>query len=372
VDPDIRIDPEEFDAPWLTYQLDQAGVARRATITDLEFAGYVGTGQISRNARFRLTWSDPEGRPATVIAKLPSADAAARGWAFQTGLYANEHTFYQEIAHTVRVRTPHCWVADYDGGSQRCVLVMEDMARSAPGDQFRGCSPDQADLVLEQAVALHAPRWGDPAPMLSPPGPDPGDTVPRFYAAAIEPCLNRLGHGLSEDAVDLIEKFGAAMGRWSLGTDTPRTIVHGDFRPDNFLFATDLATDPAPYPATDPVSPPLTVVDWQTAANGCGPTDVAYFLGGAFAPERRRQIERDLLEEYRRQLNAAGVAYSRDDCWRDFRWGTLHGVVVAVLATMMAAQTERGDRLFTLMISRHAQHALDLEALGLVDQIRGA
>jgi hypothetical protein len=42
-----------------------------------------------------------------------------------------------------------------------------------------------------------------------------------------------------------------------------------------------------------------------------------------------------------------------------------------MLATMMAAQTERGDRLFTLMLSRHAQHALDLDGLGLVDQVRG-
>jgi len=362
VETDIRIDPEEIDAPWLNRQLDQAGVARGATITSLDFAGYVGTGQISRNGRFRLTWSDPVGRPATVIAKLPSADPSARAWAFGTGLYANEHIFYQEIASTVRVQTPQCWFTHYDGAAQRCVLVMEDMARSTPGDQFGECSLDQVALVLDQAVALHAPRWGDPALaglLLPPAGYDPGEVIPRFYAAAIEPCLQRLGHGLSQEVVGLIEQFGATMGRWSLGTDTPRTIIHGDFRPDNFLFA------------TDPDSPSLAVVDWQTVGKGCGPTDVAYFIGGAFGPELRRQVERDLVEGYRQQLNAAGVAYSTEDCWRDFRWGTLHGVVVAMLATMMAAQTERGDRLFTLMLSRHAQHALDLDALGLVDQVRG-
>jgi hypothetical protein len=362
VETDIRIDPEEFDAPWLSKQLDHAGVARGATITSLDFAGYVGTGQISRNARFRLTWSDPLDRPATVIAKLPSADASARAWAFETGLYANEHIFYREIASTVRVQTPQCWVTHYDGATQRCALVMEDMARSAPGDQFGECSSDQVALVVEQAVALHAPRWGDPAiaGVLPPPaGHDPAELMPRFYAAAIEPCLQRLGYGLSDEVVGLIEQFGAAMGRWSLGTETPRTIIHGDFRPDNFLFA------------TDPESPPLVVVDWQTVGNGCGPTDVAYFVGGAFTPEIRRQVERDLVEAYRHQLNAAGVAYSLDACWRDFRWGTLHGVMVAVLATMMAAQTERGDRLFTLMLSRHAQHALDHDALGLVEQVRG-
>jgi len=95
---------------------------------------------------------------------------------------------------------------------------------------------------------------------------------------------------------------------------------------------------------------------------------VAYFLGGAFPEEQRRQIEGEVLEDYRRRLEAAGVTYSERDCWRDYRWGTLHGVVIGVLASMMAAQTERGDRMLTLMIRRHAQHALDLDALDLIEE----
>ena len=63
--------------------------------------------------------------------------------------------------------------------------------------------------------------------------------------------------------------------------------MHGDFRPDNFLFG------------TTPDAVPLAVVDWQTLSLGLGAADVAYFLGGAFAPDRRRDIERDLLEHYR-------------------------------------------------------------------------
>ena len=53
----------------------------------------------------------------------------------------------------MRVRTPECWVTRYDEADQRCVLVMEDLAQSAQGDQFDGCSPGQVPLVIEQAVA---------------------------------------------------------------------------------------------------------------------------------------------------------------------------------------------------------------------------
>jgi hypothetical protein len=354
----IPVEPEEFEPAWLTEALEQAGVARGATITALEFDGYVGTGQMSRNGRFRLTWSEPEGRPASAIVKLPSADPPTRAASFDNGAYANEYIFYSQIAPTVAVRTPDCWVAHFDDESKRCVLVMEDLQHSTQGDQFDGCSLDEAALVVEQAVGLHAPRWGDaelvPLLVRSDPEARLARTV-EYYRAALGPCLARLGHNFSADVIGLVERFADEFARWAVGTDTPRTVVHGDFRPDNFLFG------------AGPDAPPLAIVDWQTMTLGLGPADLAYFLGGAFPEARRREIERDVLEEYRRRLNAAGVDYAGADCWRDYRWGTLHGVVIGVLATLLAAQTERGDRLFTLMITRHAQHAIDLDALALIE-----
>src|SRR5437764_1891840 len=71
---------------------------------------------------------------------------------------------------------------------------------------------------------------------------------------------------------------------------SPRTPVHSDYRLDNMLFA------------TSGEGRPLTVVDWQTVRLDIGPSDVAYFLGSAFEPERRRSCERDLLIRYHRGL----------------------------------------------------------------------
>ena len=41
-------------------------------------------------------------------------------------------------------------------------------------------------------------------------------------------------------------------------------------------------------------------------------------------------------------------------------------MIIAVCATMMAEQTERGDAMLTLMASRHARHAIDLGALDVL------
>src|SRR4051812_6054965 len=75
---DVRGHPDALDAPWMTQALEEAGIARGATVTDLAFTGYVGTGQMSRNGRFRLTWDRPEGRPPSVIGKFPSDDPPTR------------------------------------------------------------------------------------------------------------------------------------------------------------------------------------------------------------------------------------------------------------------------------------------------------
>lgn len=41
-------------------------------------------------------------------------------------------------------------------------------------------------------------------------------------------------------------------------------------------------------------------------------------------------------------------------------------MIITVIATMAAAQTERGDDMLTAMAQRHGRQALDLEALTLV------
>jgi hypothetical protein len=356
---DVRGDPTTIDGPWMTDALEDAGVANGAVVTAVTFDRFVGTGQMSRNARLSLTWDRPAGRPASVVGKFPSDDATARLSSFNTGIYQTEVAFYDEIAATVAIRTPKCWVARFDAVAPDFVLILEDLAGSVQGDQFAGCTEVEAGLAIEQAVGLHAPRWGDPTlsglTALKPrDGADRVSQLTAYYQACFEGCLARLGPALDADVVRLVEDFNDVIPRWAGGTGTPRTVVHGDFRPDNFLFG------------RTPGAPPLAVVDWQTVFEGLGTADIAYLIGGIFPPERRAAVEGDLVEDYRRRLNAAGVDYGRDACWRDYRWETLHGLVIGVLATMFAKQTQRGDELFTLMVSRHARHALDLDVLGLL------
>jgi hypothetical protein len=355
---DIRSDPTTIDADWMNRALMASGIAGGATITKCTFEGFVGTGQTGCNARFSLEWDNPAGRPKTVMGKFPSFDETARATGFGGTAYVTEFNFYSRIASTVDVRAPKCYHAALNVEEQQFCLIMEDLSGSVQGDQFIGLTLDEAELAIDQAVLLHAPRWGDPT--LPESGVNPSTVEERsanlamIYGFLLPAFVERLGARLEPEILKVIEDAAPVIGAWALGSGTPLTVAHYDFRPDNFMFA------------REPDAPPLVVVDWQTVNEGLGMVDVAYLIAGSFTPERRREVEKQLIESYRVKLNAAGINYDVDTCWRDYRFGSIWGLIITVLATSMAARTERGDDLFVTMATQYGHLVLDHDAVSLL------
>jgi hypothetical protein len=48
--------------------------------------------------------------------------------------------------------------------------------------------------------------------------------------------------------------------------------------------------------------------------------------------------------------------------WSEYRRYTISGFLMAVAASMLVEQTDRGDDMFVTMAQRHGRHAIDLEA----------
>lgn len=347
-----------------TVGLDPAWIAEHVVIDGerpvlAEFAGFIGTGQMSRNARFRLVWDGGErgDRPATVVVKIPSGEASTRSVSFEHDVYAKECHFYAHLADLVDVSTPGAHHVHFDPPND-FTIILDDLDRSEQGDQFTDPTDDQVVMAIEQAAALQAPVWGaTDSAVFDLLRSDPVERaagsemmMPIFHAVVIE----RLGARLDADVAALLEHFTARVGDWIRASAQPTTLVHGDFRPDNFMFG------------LDDTAPPIAIVDWQTLSLGTGVTDVAYLLGGALTPERRHTDEDTHLAHYREALARRGVDYDPDQCRREYALGSLHGLVIAMTATTMADETERGDALFTLMLNRHGRHALDLDAMALI------
>jgi hypothetical protein len=332
--------PELLTPEWLSQALGR-------TITGVEQQP-IGTGQMCDSLRLSLACDD--GVPRTVVAKLPAADPTSRATALALRSYEIEVRFYQQLAPDLPIRTPHVHHADIDVATASFVLLLEDLAPAQQGDQLAGCSPAEAQLAVDELVGLHAPRWGDPTlAELDWLHRDPEGN--RTFMLGLLPMLwtgfqERYAERLGPDVHAVGGHLFADLERYLTVDSEPWTITHGDYRLDNLLFTADR----------------VAVVDWQTCVHGPALTDVAYFVGAGLLPEVRPLHEDALVRRYHAGLVEAGVAgYDWDRCWRDYRRGTVAGLVMAIAASMLVEQTDRGDDMFMAMAHRHARHALDLD-----------
>jgi len=344
--------PDALTPAWLTDALE--GHLDGAVVVGADLTP-VGTGQMCDSVRIALRYDRETDAPATVVAKLPAADETSRATALALGSYENEVRFYQQLAPELPIRTPTVFHADIDVETASFVLLLEDLAPAAQGDQLTGCTPDEAKVAVDELVRLHAPRWDDPELESyawlhrDPEGnqqfmtmllPTLWDGFRERYAADLGPEVHEVGDVLF-----------AHLGSFLTSDSRPHTIVHGDYRLDNLLF------DPTPG------GTPIAVVDWQTCTHGPALNDVAYFIGAGLIAEHRRDVEEELVRGYHAGLLAAGVAgYDWDRCWLDYRRGTVAGLIMAIAASMLVERTDRGDQMFLTMADRHSRHALDLEA----------
>lgn len=314
----------------------------------------IGTGQMSESRRLHLTYSGPSKMPATLIAKFPSGDEKSRAAGRATRCYEVESCFYRDLHGALDVGAPTCFHVERNEHTDDFLLLLEDFAPCRQGDQLAGCSADEARACVDELVKLHGPLWNSPflgrLDWLNRSTSKERSGSRALMQSVYPAFVARYRDRLAPDVHRVIERFVRDPGSY-FNRDLPhRTVVHGDFRLDNLLFR-----DGA-----------VGVVDFQTVTHACGVQDLAYFVGAGLDVDARRRYERELVQRWIDGLAGYGVAVRFDDAWFEYRAFAFAGVVMAVVASMIVKQTERGDEMFVTMANRHAQHAVDLGSLEAV------
>jgi aminoglycoside/choline kinase family phosphotransferase len=354
-DPGIVVDPREVTPEWLTAVLHRAGYDTTVRSFTSE---PVGTGQMAHNERFVLQCDDPDAAPSSVVGKFPSPNAESRA-AGAAGGYRNEVSFYAELAETLAVRTPHCYFGAISDDFTEFTLILEDLHPARQGDQLAGCDPAQLVAAAENLAGLHAPRWGDATLRdLSWVSDALGEQAVAIVQLITPMFIERYAVDLSPATVAVLEAFASGIERW-FEREPPRfSVVHGDYRLDNLLFA--------PVPDSDGCDPVATV-DWQTVIIGNPGRDLAYLLGTSVEPPLRREIEGEVRSAYLARLDALGVTdVDLDTVVSDERHGAFQGPFITMLGAIAVGRTERGDRMFVAMAERSAAHVRDVDALDLL------
>lgn len=331
--------------------LAQDGVASDARLVEVR-TETIGTGKMGDNVRCHLTWDgDADHAPATIVAKLPATDETARTMAGGAGAYRNEVMFYRVLAPRTSMRTPRIHTTELSDDGTNFLLLMEDLAPAEPGDQTVGEPRERIALALAEAARLAATFLGDDTlegldHVTSPTNEGAAEFGQSLLEGAWPGFCDRFADALSDECLALGERYVSAHASWVSGYAGPRTLAHGDFRTENILFTPTAAT----------------TVDWQTPSLSSPVTDAAYLIGGSLDIEDRRAWEAGLLATYRSALEAAGVELASDECEALYREFSLHGILITVLGASFSSPAPRSDRMFTAMIRRHLQHAVDCGA----------
>jgi aminoglycoside/choline kinase family phosphotransferase len=313
----------DVDAEWLGAALGEP--VDIDTVTDVG----AGVGLLANVARVALT----DGR--RLIVKLPSTDDRARNIAHQFGYYAREAGAYRYLLANAPVPTPRCYaIVD---GPRGPVLVLEDLTTHAGADQLEGATPARALAAADLLGDLHAAFWNHPVLATCSWLPGPTDAVVTMYdqlfAMTWQPFCAQVAdlvpdaHLRAAEAV--IAQFAEVCAEFA---HAPRTLVHGDFRLDNLLFATDGTA---------------AAIDWQLAAWGRGAYDLAFFASGSVDDAVLADIEESLLARYHERLVADGVeGYDLATCRRDYLRGLVMNLPNPVTALVAVPPgNERGAQL---------------------------
>ena len=346
------VTPEMITPAWMTEALASYGLDARVTGITMQS---VGTGQLGETRRFQLSYagSPPPDAPTSLVGKFPSADAVSAQTGRDLGIYRTEVMFYRDLATRTQIRTPKVYVAEIDE-SDRFALLFEDLAPARQGDQMRGCTLDEARQVLREGALLHSAFWNDQELLKKPWVRVPEGSQDFYTTDLIERSWHHVRQNytgfLSAEVQDVCDRYVRNHAWWNRPRELPKCFSHNDFRQDNMMFG---GADGR-----------VAVVDWQTASFLGAGMDVAYFLGGAFDRQTRRQHEHVLLEEYHELLMSHGVRdYGFDRLLRDYAHYSFAVIAVALAATLIVKRTERGDRMLMQMVIGGAQQALDNRAL---------
>jgi thiamine kinase-like enzyme len=237
--------------------------------------------------------------------------------------------------------------------------VLEDIKDATQGDQITGATVEQADAAINQLVNLHAPMWGseklEQIVWLPKHSSNVATGTGQLLRSVFSGFAERFAERVDSEIISLGQRLVSKIDKYYAAFPNVLTVAHRDFRLDNLLF-TSMGNQIG-----------VKVVDWQTVGVMPGASDLGYFIGASFTVEARRDYEQMLVKSYCERLIAQKISVSNNEIWAQYRLLGTSGYIMAIVASMLVKQTDRGDAMFAVMANRHGQQMLDLETEKLFD-----
>ncbi|OBH27060.1 phosphotransferase [Mycobacterium sp. E342] len=300
-----------------------AAVLSRVMGTTVRSARVLGS-DAGTSARARLVLTG-KNVPSSVFVKLAATTAVTRLMGELGRLGHTEVRFYNQLAPQV-IGVPYAYGAAFDPWTGRYLLVLEDLPAESCEfpDTLHPLSLEQAGLIVELLADLHATFWdrlprGGRGPLAWLYTPS-GDVTSLLTGSLMHASIRRLAERTEiplENGRFIADNYRAVA---ALIDTPPHTVMHGDAHPGNMYFHGGKAG----------------LLDWQAVRRGHPARELAYTLITSLTPEDRRANQRELLDDYRRALAAAGgPELDRDDLWLRYRQAALYAYVAPLITAGM-------------------------------------
>jgi hypothetical protein len=350
---------EQLTPEWMTEALRERGhlpEGRVKSVTTEQFGEGVGLmGQIAR-VKLEYEGAPPATRQDFVV-KIPALPGPNRQMGVDYRIYEKEVFFYQRIADRITLKTPKVYYSDFNPENHDFVLLLEDLAPAVVGNELGTTTDDQVRLAMTELAKFHATWWDtdemkalDWIPYLN--APIWRTQHPGFFNFAWPLWKEKFGDQVSayvlecgqKQADHIVELLDAL-------SEPPCTIIHMDFRLSNLFFAGPEGGEP------------FAVCDWQPYSRARGLYDVGYFMSQSIPTEQRRRLQDEVLRLYHETLLESGVkGYSFDQCFHDYRLGSMYTFLYSVGTVAIDLHNETGLLYQKTITERHVAALEDLRA----------
>ncbi len=348
--------PEQLTDAWLTEVLCAGG----GRVVRHEWTPIGVQGAAAVVVRVALEYaSRATGAPGSVVAKFAAPHEPMRLLMHGMGLYHREAEFYRRFGTDAGISIPVCYHAEIDAASGNFVLLLEDMSDSRVGDSFLPL-PEDVETAVRQLAPFHARWWSNERlqreDWLRYPG-TPGHKVFMEQArGALAGCLPVIEQRFPDEFPPLLSKIAQrSIENWEalvgMQVAAPKTLVHGDFHPQQLFFANGETGR-------------FAVFDWQTVNAGRAADDLARIIATGLTAEQQEAHEARLLETYYSSLLDSGV--------KGYEWSQLRDELAGGFLTTLIINIIAGATMDLQQFEQRAQEAGVPFAEGLFGRLEAA